>query len=248
MTESESLIKEIAQSIKNASRCVMLSGAGLSAESGIATFRQSEDSLWSQFKPEELASPEGFLRQPEVVWDWYQWRRQQVEEAQPNAAHHAIAWLQQRYPVTLVTQNVDGLLQRAGCESVLEMHGNIMKNTCFSDNCSYVADVVDTHAKLTRCPQCDEGYLRPGVVWFGEALNYKLLQQIETACLDCDLFFSIGTSSQVYPAAGLAQIAMSRGARCIEINPEMTPLSAQADGALAMAATAAFEAIKAALE
>jgi len=206
--------------------CV-LTGAGISAESGIPTFRDALTGLWENFRPEELASPEAFEQDPAFVWKWYEWRRELVRRAEPNPGHHALAELARRVPrLTLVTQNVDGLHQRAGSTGVIEYHGNILRDRCT------VEQVVVERSRmasggLPRCASCG-GLLRPDVVWFGEMIPQAALLAADAAAGDCDLFLSIGTSSLVYPAAGLADTALRRGATVIEVNPNPTDLSAQA--------------------
>jgi NAD-dependent deacetylase len=201
--------------------CV-LTGAGVSAESGVPTFREAQTGLWSKYDPLELATPEAFERDPELVWRWYRWRRDLVARAAPNAGHHALAELQSLVPrLTLVTQNVDGMHQRAGSRDVIEFHGNIFANRCFADGRIVDADAGDG---VPTCPDCG-GYLRPGVVWFGEAIPEDALHAAFAAAADCDVFLSVGTSSLVYPAAGLADIARESGAVTIEVNPNPTDQS-----------------------
>ena len=201
--------------------CV-LTGAGVSAESGVPTFREAQTGLWSKYDPLELATPEAFERDPELVWRWYRWRRELVARAEPNAGHHALAELQSLVPrLTLVTQNVDGMHQRAGSRDVIEFHGNIFADRCFADGRLVDATAYDG---VPTCPDCG-GYLRPGVVWFGEAIPEDALHASFAAATDCDVFLSVGTSSLVYPAAGLADIAREAGAVTIEVNPNPTDQS-----------------------
>lgn len=201
--------------------CV-LTGAGISAESGVPTFREAQSGLWSQYDPLDLATPEAFERDPELVWRWYRWRRELVARAEPNAGHRALAELQSLVPrLTLVTQNVDGMHQRAGSRDVVEFHGNLFVDRCFADG--RVAEVPAAEG-LPTCPACG-AYLRPGVVWFGEAIPEDALNAAFAAAADCDLFLSVGTSSLVYPAAGLGDIARESGAVTIEVNPNPTDLS-----------------------
>jgi NAD-dependent deacetylase len=209
----------------------VLTGAGISAESGVPTFRDAQTGLWSQYRPEDLATPEAFARDPERVWQWYEWRRGLVAEAEPNAGHRALVELARRVPrFTLVTQNVDGLHQRAGSEDVIEYHGNL-----FRDRCS-VEDAVRQRATesasgLPECAGCG-ALLRPDVVWFGEAIPRDAQRQADAAAAACDVFLSIGTAAAVYPAAGLADRASRSGAKVIEINLEPTGLTDLADVAL----------------
>jgi NAD-dependent deacetylase len=218
------LPEELITALRRARHVCVLTGAGVSAESGVPTFRDAHSGLWARYDPMELATAEAFLRQPELVWRWYRWRRALVADATPNAGHQALAELQQHVPrMTLVTQNVDGLHQRAGSEAVIEFHGNLFANRCFADDCAAsVADVGD--AEVPTCIRCG-GIVRPGVVWFGEAIAEHSLDQSFSAAASCDVFFSIGTSSLVYPTAGLAEAALESGALVVEINPEPTELS-----------------------
>ncbi|HSW33493.1 MAG TPA: NAD-dependent deacylase [Steroidobacteraceae bacterium] len=229
MSES---IAQAAEVLRRARHVCVLTGAGISAESGIPTFRDALTGLWAKFSPEELATPEAFERDPETVWSWYEWRRQLIRQAQPNAGHFALAELARRVPcLTLVTQNVDGLHQRAGSPGVLEYHGNILRDRCTSE--LIVAErSEDARAGLPRCASCG-GLLRPDVVWFGEAIPAGPLTAAAAAAEDCDVFLSVGTSSLVYPAAGLAEVALRRRATVIEINPNATDLSPHADLVLA---------------
>ncbi len=231
----EAALKEVRNLVKQAKRVCVLTGAGVSAESGISTFREAQDGkgLWSEYDPQQLASLDGFLQDPEKVWQWYQWRREVNQDKKPNPAHIALAlWQQQakasgEQEVILVTQNVDGLHQKAGSDpnayEVIDIHGNIWKNHCLQCREQYLEDV----SGLLQVPECKAcgGQVRPSVVWFGEALNEKKWQAAETAAYCCDLFLSIGTSSQVYPAAGLMMLAKSQGAKIVEINPEPTQSS-----------------------
>ncbi len=225
------LVKNAAAALRKARHVCVLTGAGISAESGIPTFRDALTGLWSKFSPEELATPEAFERDPELVWQWYEWRRELVRRAAPNAGHLALAELARRVPrVTLVTQNVDGLHQRAGSPGVLEYHGNILRDRCTLEQ--IVAErSEDARTGLPRCASCG-GLLRPDVVWFGEAIPRQPMLLAAAAAADCDAFLSIGTSSLVYPAAGLAEVALQRGVPVIEVNPNETDLTAQADIAL----------------
>jgi NAD-dependent deacetylase len=180
--------------------------------------------LWSRFRPEELATCEAFERDPVTVWSWYEWRRTLVRHAQPNPGHYALAELARRVPrLTLVTQNVDGLHQRAGSKDVLEYHGNILRDRCTVEQ--VVADrAAGTRSGLPRCAACG-GLLRPDVVWFGEAIPPGPMMQAASAANECDVFLSIGTSALVYPAAGLAEAGLGAGAVLIEVNPNPTDLT-----------------------
>jgi NAD-dependent deacetylase len=223
--------------LRSARHIVVLTGSGISAESGIATFREAQTGLWAQFRPEELATPEAFAAAPGRVWEWYAWRRSLVQAAAPNAGHIALAHLETRVPrLTLVTQNVDGLHTRAGNSAVLELHGNILRTICSQDR-HVVASWPEPSEPPPRCPTC-EAYLRPDVVWFGEMLPMRELAAATEAAAACDLFLAVGTSGLVYPAAGLPRLALDRGATVIVVNPDETPLTGQA-GVQHVRATAA---------
>lgn len=210
--------------LRAARHVAVLTGAGISAESGIPTFREAQTGLWSQYSPEELATREAFRRQPKLVWRWYAWRRQLVAEAKPNAGHRALAALAARVPqLTLVTQNVDGLHQRAGSRHVIELHGNITRCKCYENDHAAGACPNDPETP-PPCPRCGSP-LRPDVVWFGESLPYGALGAALNAARQCDLFFSIGTSALVQPAASLPIEAINRRIPVVEINVAETPLT-----------------------
>jgi NAD-dependent deacetylase len=218
--------------IQEAQRIVTLTGAGVSKESGIPTFREALTGLWAQYRPEELATPQAFLRDPKLVWEWYQWRRDLVSEAQPNPGHFALVSMAEKASsFTLITQNVDGLHQRAGCRNVIELHGNIMRTKCFQEEV-IVEEWGEDDLVPPRCPYCG-GMLRPDVVWFGESLPTDAINEAVAAARSCSVFFSIGTSAVVEPAASLPLIAKQAGAVVIEVNPDQTPLTAYADYHLA---------------
>ncbi len=225
---------DITGRIQKNAQITVLTGAGISRESGIPTFR-GEDGLWKTYRPEELANPEAFRRNPDLVWEWYQFRRTIVRKARPNAAHLAIAELEGLFPrLTLITQNVDGLHERAGSRRILELHGNIEKNIC--SHCGIRYDIQYPPEEKTA-PVCSCGAaIRPDIVWFGEMLNPETLQKAQEAAVHSDLFLSIGTSSVVYPAAALPLAALQHGAALIEINPERTELSSYATAHFAGAA------------
>jgi len=208
-------------------RVAVLTGAGISAESGIPTFREAQTGLWAQYNPEELATPGAFRRNPRLVWEWYQWRRGLVAKAQPNPGHLALAVMEaQVADFTLITQNVDGLHQRAGSRNVLELHGNLTRDKCFERGC-----VLEAGEQLAgsppRCPHCG-GYLRPDVVWFGESLPEEALHCALQASQNTQVFLSVGTSAIVHPAASLPEYALGVGAVVVEINPAETPLTQRA--------------------
>jgi NAD-dependent deacetylase len=219
--------ERLAAALRRAQHIAVLTGSGISAESGVPTFRDAQTGLWSEFKPEELATPEAFQRNPKRVWEWYAWRRELVSLAQPNAGHRALVELERRVPsFTLITQNVDGLHQRAGSPNVIELHGNITRTKCFEENAA-VESWQATGEVPPRCPRCG-GRLRPDVVWFNELLPEEAVVRALEASRDCDLFLSIGTSTLVHPAASLPFEALQHGATIVEINLEPTPLTARA--------------------
>ena len=210
---------------------VALTGSGISAESGVPTFREAQTGLWARYDPQRLATPEAFDRDPHLVWEWYEWRRNLVSEALPNPGHRALAELERRVPeFSLITQNVDGLHQRAGSRDVVELHGNILRSRCSREG--VIAEPEDRDdAVPPRCPRCG-ALLRPDVVWFGEMLPAGALEAASEAARGCELFLSVGTSSLVYPAAALPYEALESGATLVEINAGETPLSRQADHVL----------------
>lgn len=194
------MLQSIVNKLHSEQRVVVFTGACVSAESGIPTFRDKLDGLWSKFSAEELACAEGFKANPELVWKWYAWRRKMIAEAEPNPAHQAIARLQTLIPeFTLITQNVDGLHQRAGSKNVIELHGNIHRFRCFEEDI-VIEQCDETNEVPPRCSHCG-GMLRPDVTWFGEALSGDSYSVAKEAVRNCTLLFSIGTSSLVYPAA-----------------------------------------------
>jgi NAD-dependent deacetylase len=209
---------------------VVLTGAGMSAESGVPTFRDAQTGIWSRFDPMQLASPEGFRADPALVWRWYAWRRELVARAEPNAGHHALAGAAACYDrFHVVTQNVDGLHQRAGSRGVLELHGSIVRSRCL-DGCGVVIARPEElpAGEPPRCRRC-ESWLRPDVVWFGEMLDPDVLREAEARCIEADAVLVIGTSGLVYPAAGLPMLARRSGARVIIINPQPSEIDAVAD-------------------
>jgi len=223
--------QDLIDRLASAGRVAVLTGAGISAESGVPTFREAQTGLWARYDPQELATPEAFRRDPKLVWEWYAWRRSLVANARPNAGHYALAELEGLFPAfSLITQNVDGLHQQAGSRAVIELHGNIRRTKCFEED--RVVDGWEASDEIPpRCPRCG-GRLRPDVVWFGENLPQNALEAALQAAQSCEVFFSIGTSAVVQPAASLAALAQRRGARLVEINPERTPLSHAADDVL----------------
>ncbi len=222
------LSSELAERLVSAERWLVLTGSGVSAASGVPTFRDAQTGLWAKYDSQALATPGAFRANPTLVWDWYEWRRSLIAQADPNPAHYALVELEGMKPaLTLVTQNVDGLHQRAGSKSIVEFHGNIVRNRCF--DCGVVADLEpEGDSRPPTCGHCG-GFLRPDVVWFGEAIPQTALEAAAHAANAAEIFLSVGTAAAVYPAAGLAQAAAMAGATIVEINPERTPLSATAD-------------------
>ncbi len=236
-------LERLAERLRRASRVTVVTGAGVSAASGVPTFRGA-GGLWKDFRPEDVATPEAFARDPETVWEWYAWRRELVARAKPNRAHEVLALWSRRFPdFTLVTQNVDGLHERAGTPGVIRFHGSLWDLSC-ADGCSlsprrWPDERVPFPQMPPRCPHCG-GLARPGVVWFGEPIDPEVLAR-SLASLDCDVCLVIGTSSVVYPAAGLASEARSRGAFTVEINPEATEVWSRVDLAIPQFAEEALD-------
>ncbi|EEF62203.1 SIR2 family NAD-dependent protein deacylase [Pedosphaera parvula] len=219
---------ELVDTLRSANRVVVLTGAGVSAESGVPTFRDAQTGLWSQYSPEELATPRAFRQNPKLVWEWYQWRRELVSKAKPNPAHYALVEMQELFPeFTLITQNVDGLHRLPGSNIIIELHGNIHRTKCFQEG-TIVESWKDTGDVPPKCPDCG-GWLRPDVVWFEEPLPEAELESAMKASRKADVFFSIGTSGLVYPAASLPHEALNHNATLVEINPAPTPLTPKAD-------------------
>ena len=225
---SVELPDDFVEALRAAERIVVLTGAGVSAESGVPTFREAQTGLWQQYDPRELATPQAFARNPKLVWEWYQWRRQLIEKARPNPAHYALVDLEQHVPrFLLVTQNIDGFHWSAGSRDMVELHGNIARTKCFDEGVP-VDSWEDTGEVPPRCPHCG-GDLRPDVVWFGEGIPAHALEKALGAARECDVFLCVGTSAMVEPAASLPLIAKRNRARVAEINLEPTALSMIAD-------------------
>lgn len=235
----EATLHHLIARLRRASSLTILTGAGISAASGVPTFR-GPSGLWRSFRPEELATPEAFGRDPALVWEWYDWRRSLIAACHPNAAHDVIARWSQRDGFTLITQNVDGLHERAGTRHVVRFHGSIWRLRCAAD-CG-APEWEDLQTPLSplppRCASCG-GLARPGVVWFGEAIPQAAARAAQAATA-CEVFLSIGTSSVVYPAAGLLHEARARGAFTVEINPVATELSSTLDLSIQMPAEEAL--------
>ena len=226
--------RSLVDRLRLAKHVVVLTGAGVSAESGIPTFRDKQTGIWEQFSAEELATPEAYQRDPSMVWGWYEWRRSIALRAQPNAAHRAIAEMACKAPrMTLVTQNVDDLHERGGSREVVHLHGRLTQPVC--ELCRSLFPLregtndqpqLGRRIEPPRCHSCG-GRIRPGVVWFGEALPESEWTQAQTATCTCDVFFCIGTSSVVYPAASLTRSAMNMGAVTVQINNTSTALDSK---------------------
>jgi NAD-dependent deacetylase len=224
---TETIPDHIIQKLSESRHAVFFTGAGVSAESNIPTFR-GDEGIWTKFRPEELANFDAFMNNPLLVWEWYAARKKIIHESQPNRGHYAITEIERIIPrVTVITQNIDNLHNRAGSTTVFELHGNIERNYCIQCGTTYGDDILPDNELPPICTRCG-GLIRPDVVWFGEFLPQDEWEAAEKAALDCDIFFSLGTSGIVYPAASIPQAARQAGAYIIEINPEATPISTYA--------------------
>lgn len=218
---SNPTISQLLPLFKKQSKIAVMTGAGISAESGVPTFRDKQTGLWSKFNPQVLANFETFLQEPKLVWDWYDFRKKTIHEISPNPGHFALAELGKLFPdFTLITQNIDNLHQKAGSENVVELHGSIERNYCIS--CRKFKEIVEELP-----PKCDfcGGLVRPDVVWFGEMLPEDALRFAFQKSKESDIFLCIGTSAVVYPAAQLPVEAARNGSKLIIINPEETEIS-----------------------
>lgn len=219
--------KELLQRLKNAERISVLTGAGVSAESGVPTFRDP-GGIWEKFRPEQLANFEAFMSDPDFVWSWYQHRREIMREVKPNKGHYVLAEMENIFiDFNLITQNIDNLHNRAGSKKVTELHGNIERNYCLSCRTFY-EEINLSEKKVLKCEKCG-GLIRPDVVWFGEMLPEKELKHAEDCAKNSEVFFSIGTSAEVYPAAMLPLIAKQSGAYVVEINIKPTVMTYDLD-------------------
>lgn len=234
MTDGILLGPELLERLAAAHSVLVLTGAGMSAESGIPTFREAQRGLWARYRPEELATPEGFAAHPERVWRWYESRREAVRAAQPHAGHRALVELEAAIDdFVIATQNVDGLHQRAGSTQVIELHGNILRSKCHRTHRPIGAEWIEQSPHSPpRSPYVEGGLARPDVVWFGESLPEKAFQSALAAATRCEVCLTIGTTALVQPAASLPFIALESGAAVVEINPEETPLSPHASQSL----------------
>ena len=219
---------ELITILKSATSVTVLTGAGVSQESGLRTFRDAQTGFWAQYRPEDLATPEAFERDPKLVWDWYTMRREKIKEVKPNPGHYALVQMDRLFPnFTLITQNVDGLHQQAGSKAVIELHGNIQEVKC--SRCREIALQWDEKTEnVPTCAKCG-GLLRPNVIWFGESLPGQALVNAAEAASNCDVFFSIGTSGLVQPAASLAIAAKNSNAIVVQVNLDATPVSPKVD-------------------
>jgi len=218
---------EFQKVLKSAKSVAVLTGAGISAESGVPTFR-GEEGLWKKFRAEELATVDAFMKNPELVWEWYMFRRRIIDSVSLNSGHYALAEMENYFEdFTLITQNVDGLHERAGSKNILELHGNILRNKCFECGQSYSEEIDPEKEQLPLC-ECG-GKIRPDVVWFGEMLPANAIEDAFKASSRAELFLSIGTSALVHPAASLPLMAKRSGAYLVEVNLEPTPLTDIAD-------------------
>ncbi len=219
------MIARAIEILRRSKSLFVLTGAGISAESGIPTFRGS-DGLWKSFSATDLATPEAFEKNPQLVWEWYHWRQEIIKQAKPNPAHYSLAHLEKKFDeFLLLTQNVDNLHKRAGSQNVLELHGNIFRARCLS--CGTIIDhKIRQEEKADNQPKCNcGGLLRPDVVWFGEQIPQDIWQQSLEFLSNADVAIVSGTSGIVWPAAAIPEIAKRSGVRTIEINLEPTPIS-----------------------
>ncbi|MFB0565478.1 MAG: NAD-dependent deacylase [Candidatus Aminicenantaceae bacterium] len=221
-------LHSLVELLREARHVAVLTGAGISAESGIPTFR-GEDGLWKQYRAEELATPSAFNRDPKLVWEWYDWRREFIAPVEPNPGHRILAeWEKIFSEFSLITQNIDGLHWKAGSKNIVELHGNIWKMRCTEEGT--ITENYDSPLKEIppHCPSC-EALLRPHVVWFGESLDTSILNKSFVISYQCDVMFVIGTSAIVQPAASLPLKALEAGAKIVEINTTPTPLTSYVD-------------------
>ena len=236
------LPESLLERLKSANHVMVLTGAGMSAESGIPTFRDAQTGIWSKFHPEDLATPQAFTDHPARVWSWYEDRRKYVRNAVPHAGHYALVELESMVPrLSIVTQNVDALHQRSGSGNVIELHGNIMRSICHLTSRPIDDDwLANSDDCPPRSPWAEHGLARPAVVWFGESLPAGAMDAAMEAAVLCDLCFSIGTTSLVQPAASIPLLAAEHGASLVEINPQETPLSLHANYCLRGSASSAL--------
>lgn len=238
MPESSAVLNAAVDLLRSAKRVAVVTGAGISRESGIPTFRDARDGLWARYDPRQLATRDAFRSEPGRVWAWYCYRRRLVADAEPHAGHRALVRLEDRIPeVAIITQNIDGLHQRAGSSHVVELHSNINRFKCFErdhpvalDASAHLGAEATAEASVSppRCPTCGSP-VRPDVVWFGEPLGNAVIEEASALARRCDVMLIVGTSGVVYPAAALPGLAQERGAKVIEVNTAPSELSARAD-------------------
>lgn len=232
---SNDVIQQAVDALTRASSIAVLTGAGVSKESGVPTFRDAMDGLWAKYDPQELATPQAFKQNPKLVWDWYAWRLDLAQKVKPNPGHHALAQLEKSLQnVTIITQNVDDLHEQAGSQNVIHLHGSLARHKCF-DNCQGTPTIVDIstlefdkEAGPPACPHCG-AHLRPDVVWFGEILPEQELQKASHVSQTCSVMLVVGTSGLVTPAASLPGVAKRAGATVIEVNPDYSMITRIAD-------------------
>lgn len=246
----QKLDRNLLEQLRHANHVVVLTGAGMSAESGIPTFRDAQTGMWAKYRPEDLATPEAFQANPQRVWQWYEERRRTVGKARPHAGHLALVRMASVFPlVTIITQNVDGLHQMAGSKRVIELHGNINRSKCSISHRPISSDwLADSDLQPPPSPYVKGGLARPDVVWFGEVLPQGAIDAATNAARTCDFCFSVGTTSLVQPAASLPMHALRHGAPLVEINPQETPLSSQSDQCIRATASQALAGIAAQLD
>jgi NAD-dependent deacetylase len=236
MEPTSGVTKRLVERLSMATELAVLTGAGVSQESGVPTFR-GEEGLWRQYRAEELATWRAFEGDPHLVWSWYDYRRQLISDAEPNPAHRAIAELERAYQrFSLITQNTDGLHDRAGSTAPIELHGNIWRARCTRDRCTSYQDVFDLPESPLEtipplCPECG-AVLRPDVVWYGEPLPMDAYERSHEIASSCDAMLVVGTSAVVHPAASLPLVAKHNGAFVVEVNTAYTPISALVDATL----------------
>lgn len=229
----DTLIHEAAEILRTSKKLAVLTGAGVSKESGVPTFRDAQDGLWAKYDPQQLATPLAFMDNPKLVWDWYEYRRGMVAQAKPNPGHMVLAALEKYFPdMTVITQNVDDLHEQAGSIRVIHLHGNIAQSKCFF-NCQGDPTLIDV-SKIEydegppACPHCGK-WVRPNVVWFGEILPVDQLDAAKIASVEADVMLVVGTSGMVTPAASLPSYAKQSGAKIIEVNPDYSMITRIAD-------------------
>ncbi|MBT0566054.1 NAD-dependent deacylase [Williamsia sp. CHRR-6] len=241
---TDAAIAAAVEAVRAADVVTVLTGAGMSAESGVPTFRDVATGVWAKYDPMTVATPEAWEADPALVWAWYQRRRALVQAVQPNAGHHALARWASRADVGVVTQNVDDLHERAGSSDVIHLHGSLFACRCDMCERPHSVAVIDPDGDRLTPPECEcGGQVRPGVVWFGEELPHNAFAEATARATGCDVFVLVGTSGVVYPAAGLAHTARDAGATVIEINPQETELSEVCDITIRSTAATALPAI-----